>query len=266
MNKLPDNKDIDQKNWFSLFDGRHNILLAVAPPLLLSIGSSSAILSNHLLGAIAVWGSIAIVIFTGGIITLFKGMPVWGDTWLGTFLIFIALIIRLFIEECKWGGSLVSFSFMTSVTTVFICLMLLCLILFVALKSWRRAGLLGIGLSITLSIGIWNTFARPPFSQGNLALFAAPIGLLTAACIYLYLRKSDKIRIIVLTIVWVTSLSTPLVSSYVYQEWFHMRGKVFPLISLMSILSILLWCGPIMAWTISIVRKMATGLFINSSE
>ena len=87
-------------------------------------------------------------------------------------------------------------------------------------------------------------------------MLVAPIGIMTAACIYLYARKSDAVRILSLLVVWLICIFTVLVSNRVYQEWFSERGRAFPLITLMSILSILLWGGPFLSGIISTARKM----------
>ena len=239
----------------SLFDNRRKIMLAVLPPLLLGLGSALAILSNQLFVSIAAWIFIALVISTGGGISLIKGMPAWGDTWLGSLLIFVVLLIRLLMEERQQvDGSLFS-PFVVGTITVLVVLALLSLIVYMALKGWRRSGLVGLGLSSTLGIGIWNTFARPPFNQESLSLCVAPMGIIIAVCVYLYIRKSDTVKILSMISVWLICLSTAFASSFVYQDWFGERGKTFPLFSLMAILSLLLWGGSFLAMTISVARK-----------
>jgi hypothetical protein len=246
-------------------DGR-DVIFAVIPPLLLGLGSAFAILSNSLVGSIAAWVCIAIVIFAGGLITLTRDTPTWGDTWLGSFLILIALLLRLLMEERKEGSPPVFSSLASGAITVLVSLALLTLIIAIARKGWRRGGLVGIGLSTTLGIGIWNTFARLPFNQKDLALLVAPIGVAVAICTYLYVRKSDTARIFILLTIWLICLSTALISSHVYQEWFSDRGRAFPLIALMAILSILLWSGPFLAMTISAARKMPKFRLIKKNE
>lgn len=247
---------------FGLFDNRHDTILATIPPLLFGLGSAFAIWSDQLFGSIAAWVCIALVISAGGAITLIKGMPAWGDTWLGTFLIFIALFLRLLMEEGKGVGLPISSPLISGVVTVLISIALIALIITVALKGWRRVGLVSIGLSTALEIGIWDTFARPPFNRGDLSLLVAPIGIITAVCIYLYVRKSDTVRFFSFMIIWILCLLTVWISSHVYKEWFNAHDRAFPSISMMAVLSILLWSGPLMAWTISFGQKIAKRLLI----
>ena len=252
MKKVLDNRNSSTEYKVGLFDNMHDTILAVIPPLLLGVGSALAIFSNQLVVSIAAWVCIAVTISAGGAIALIRGMPAWGDTWLGSLLIFIALFLRLLMEE----GILLS-PLARGAITVLVITAVATLIIAITLKGWRRTGLVSIGLSSTLAIGIWNTFARPPFNKGELALLVAPIGIMTAACIYLYARKSDAVRILSLLVVWLICIFTVLVSNRVYQEWFSERGRAFPLITLMSILSILLWGGPFLSGIISTARKMA---------
>lgn len=240
MNKVFINGNYNRENMLRLFDNRSKIILAVLPPLLFGLGSAFAILSNQLIVSIAAWILIALIISTGGGISLFRGMPAWGDTWLGSLLILIALLLRLLMEEVKQADVPVLSPLVSSTITVLVGLTLLGLIFAIALKGWRRTGLVGIGLSSTLGIGLWNTFARPPFNQDILALCVAPIGLAIAVCIYLYIRKSDKIKILAIMSIWLICLSTAFISSFVYKGWFNERGKAFPLFSLMAIISLLL--------------------------
>jgi len=256
MIKVLANSNNDKENISRLLDNRRDIILVVLPPLLFGLGSAIAVLSSQLLGSIAAWVFIAIIISAGGMIALIRGMPAWGDTWLGSFLILIALLLRLLMEEGKETGLPIFSSFMSDAITVLVSLALLALIIAIALKGWQRTGLVSIGLSTTLGIGIWNTFARPPFNQENLTLLVAPIGLAIAICIYLYVRKSDMVRVLALVGIWLINLSTALISSRVYQDWFSERGKTFPLISLIAILSVLLWGGPFLRLIVSGLYEM----------
>lgn len=265
MNNAFVNGNSSKEHRFGAFKNRHEAILAVVPPLLLGFGSAFAILTNQLVASIATWICIALAISAGAAIALIRGMPIWGDIWLGTFIIFSALILRLLMEEGKGASLSVSSPLMSSVITVFVFFMLMVLIITIVLKGWRRVGLVSIGLSTTLVIGIWITFARPPFNREDLALLVAPIGIVTAVCTYLYMRKSDMVRVFSLIFVWLLCLSTVWMANHVYHEWFNERGRAFPFIALMIILSVLLWAGPFMVWTISFGRKMAKHLPIKKN-
>jgi hypothetical protein len=265
MNQPFSRRKSNEEYMLRLFDNRRKIILTVLPPLLLGLGSVLAILSNQLVVSVTVWIFLALIISTGGVISLIRGMPAWGDTWLGSLLILVILLIRLLMEEGKQADAAVLSPIMSNVITVIVALALLGLIFVIALKGWQRTGLVGIGLSSTLGIGIWNTFARPPFNQEILSLSVAPIGMIMAVCVYLYVRKSDTVKILSIMSIWLICLSTALVSNFVYQGWFSERGRAFPLFSLMAILSLLLWVGPFMAMMISALRRMTKHLIFNKN-
>jgi hypothetical protein len=248
-----------------MMDDKRLALTAGLPPFLLGLGVA---LSSLLHGA--QWQSMpswrfylsiaallipAAVVAGGGLFALFKKMPDWSLTWVGTgFIGFVLLLKGIADEQADVGKFLISQSG-DSILTIVLFIIGLGLLGIVSLRGWRNAGLLSIGLSVTLGLSVCGYITAAPFNRHDLSLIALPVGLLLALLIYLYIRGSDMTRFAVLLGVAILNVGTVLMANQVWRDWLTSRNKPSPILPLLVLIMALLLSGPVMGAMVQPIRK-----------
>ena len=188
--------------------------------------------------------AIGIVAFYG----LLQRQPDWSWTWIGTAYMGVSLFVKTASEEQAEVGRYILSAIGDVVIVIAVLLTGAVLITMAAFKGWRRAGLFSIGAAGTLALSFCMAITVAPFHRHDLALFAAPIGLLQALLLYTYVRGTDQGRIAAILGIGVINAGIALLASRVWQEWLANQGRPSPLLALLVIMSIVLISGPVWAW------------------
>ena len=239
---------------------RGRAVLASLPPLILGVGIALAVLPTFLTGGswfdltdgqqVLVIGLAlipVIVIGVGGFVTVIRGIPDWGYPWIGSALMGAAVLVKTFAEErAEVGGYLLS-PMGDGVLALAIVLAGGVMLLIAARRGWAQAGLMGMGYVATFGITVFSMVRAAPFRRDDLALLAAPMGLLQAGLVYLYVRREagHSARWAYLVGLWVLNSMPVLMAHQVWQPWLSARGRTSPLVPLLVIVTLLAWAGPV---------------------
>jgi hypothetical protein len=239
---------------------RGTAALAALPPLILGMGIALTALPMLSTGGswfdLAGWQQALVIVFAllpvgtigvGGVIAAARGVPDWGYTWLAGTLMGAALVVKTLAEErAEVGGAIVS-----PVVDAGIALAIVLaggvVLLVAAWRGWAQAGLTGSGYVAVFGISLFSTVRAAPFNRSDLALLAAPVGLLQAGLFYLYVRGRGEhpARWGYLLGMWVLNGLPILMAHRVWQPWLSARGRTSPLVPLLVILTMLACAGPI---------------------
>lgn len=244
---------------------RREIIIATLPPIILGLGITTASLITHkpwytlpqwrLMLSIAILLASGFLIGCGAMYALFRRIPDWGYTWVGTAFMGTVLFIHTILGELSDDGNL----FVTDEVGIAITLLFMLLgfifLLFSSWRGWQRAGLFSIALSITFALSLWQAVVAAPFNRYDVAIFALPLGLLIAILIYLYFKGSDTTRVLVIFGVAVLNVFVIFIAVSAWDAWLENAGKPSPLLPLIVILTLLLVTGPIAAGIMRPIRS-----------
>jgi hypothetical protein len=239
---------------------RGTAVLAALPPLILGLGIALAVLPMLPAGRtwfeLAAWqqGLVTVlallpaaVIGVGGVIALVRGIPDWGYTWIGSTLMGAAVLVKTIAEERADVGLAMVSPAVDAGIALAIVLAGGIVLLIAAWHGWAQAGLTGVGYVAIFGISLFSVVRAAPFNRGDLALLAAPMGLLQAGLIYLYVQRSGgrPARWGYLLGLWLLNGVPVLMAHRVWQPWLSARGRPSPVLPLLVIVTMLGWAGPI---------------------
>jgi hypothetical protein len=239
---------------------RRSEIAACVPPLLFGLGIAlNALIYQGPWDKVPMWRlilSIAIglipmiVIGVGALLAIVRRLPDWGWTWLGSTFMGIVLFIKTLVEEmADEGRPLTPPAGETTLLIVFFIIVVI-LIGTAAIRGWRQAGLLSFGFSGTFVLSLSMAITAAPFNRTDLALLAAPIGLLISLLVYIFIRGSEPTRVAVILGTALLNFGVVLMANQVWATWIISRGSPSPLIPLLILSTILLLTGPIAGWVI----------------
>ncbi len=236
---------------------RREIIIAALPPIILSLGITTASLITHKPWyALPQWRltlSVVLLLASGFLVgcgatyALFRRIPDWGYTWVGTAFMGAVLSIHTILGELSDEGKLFISDGAGSALALFFMLTGLIFLFFSAWRGWQRAGLFSLTLSITFALSLWQAVVAAPFNRYDVAIFALPLGLLIAVLIYLYFKGSDTTRVLVIFGVAVLNMFIIFIAVAAWDTWLENTGKPSPNLPLIIILTTLLLAGPIAA-------------------
>jgi hypothetical protein len=245
---------------------RREAVIATLPPLLFGLGiAANAVILGGPWYAVPKWRLIlsivavlapAAMVAIGGFIALIRRVPDWGYSWLGACLAGLFLLANVVGEELAESGMNPVPPEAEFVIGVLLLLMLLGALILAALSAWQRAGLVSIGLSSTLAISLCGAVASPPFHRRDLALLAAPVGILLAVLIYVYVRRSTRTQIAVVLGVGTLNVGLALMANQAWHAWLVERGRPSPVLPLLVVMTGLLLAGPIIGLFMRPLRRM----------
>ncbi len=235
-------------------DGRAH-LLAVLPPLAFGLAiAMSALLVGGPWRTVPPWrmtlGLLMILLFgvvisAGTLVALKRGLPDWGYTWLGAFLVSLLLLANVVADElAESGRHIVSPAVETSIGLVLVLILLAALVVSAA-RGWARAGLLSIGLAGTLGLSLLHAVTVAPFYRHDLALLAAPLGVVFALLIDVFVRRANTTRLAVLAGFAAMNAGLAWTANLAWSEWFIARNQASLVWPLLVILTGLLLAGPL---------------------
>lgn len=244
-------------------------LIASLPPLLLGlgIGLGATIVCRprygvplwRLLVGVAPQLAAAAVLGCGALVALILRLPRWGYTWTGAGCMLVVLGVKVLADElAEVGRPIISppVDVVIGVLTLVACLAVLGA---AAWRGWREAGLVSMGIATVFGLSLFSCLAVPPFNRHDLALLAAPVGLVWAALIYLYIRRSVPVRIAVLVVIGLINAGIACMADLAWHSWYASRGKPSPLLPLLIFLTGSLFAGPLLAAILRPLRRIMTG-------
>jgi hypothetical protein len=254
----------EDKSW--RIENRRDALIASLPPVLFGICIA--------LGALVVWGpwytiprwrlmtGFAIVMVPGAIIglgalwALKKRILPWGHTWVGSAAMGLVAFVKTIAEErADFGLPLLS-PVLDIVVGILLFVGIMLLVGVYAWHGWRRAGMVSLGFATIAGMASFSMAMAAPFNRHDLALLAAPTGLVMASLIYLYLRKGDAGRIIAILGYGVMNSVVFLVIASI---WNLPPDRPSPVIPFLIVLTGAVLVGPIAGLIGRPMRKVIQG-------
>lgn len=250
---------------------RREAVFAVLPPILFGLGVAlDSLIRGGPWNTIPTWRlylSIGVGLFpmliiaVVGLYALAKRMPDWSLTWVGAGYMGFVLLIKTASEELADVGRFIISPTFDILLALFILLGGILILSFAAMRGWRRAALFSIGMAVVFCLSLFLSVTSAPFYRHDLAVFAAPVGLVLSLLTFAYIKGSDQIRILVLLGVAVIDLSPVLVTNQVWGEWLSNAGRPSLSLPLLALLTAVLASGPAMGFILGALRK-----YINRSK
>jgi hypothetical protein len=180
--------------------------------------------------------------------SLLREIPDWSWTWIGAAYMGVTMFVKTASEEQADVGKYLISEFGDIFIVIAVLLCGAVLITLAAFKGWQRAGLFSIGAAGTLALSFYMAITVAPFHRHDLALIAAPVGLLQSYLVYKYLGGDDRVRMGTLLGVGMINVGIILLATQVWTQWYTDRGRSSPLLALLVIINLVLISGPLWAW------------------
>jgi hypothetical protein len=197
-----------------------------------------------------------LIVGLGGLWALIKRMPAWGYTWVGAAGMGLVLFVKTLAEEQADAGLPLLSPVLDVVVGVVLLLGIALLLGITAWHGWRRAGMVSLGFATVAGMASFSMATAAPLNRYDLALLAAPVGLVMSLLTYLFVRKGDLGRII--TVAGFGLLNTVMLL-IVARAWELPSVNVFPVIPFLVVLTGALLVGPIAGLIGRPVRKIIQG-------
>jgi hypothetical protein len=218
-------KTIDE---FGAQEGRKSLWMSL-PPLLLGLGVMiGAFIRTDVWYRLPSWQlnlSIGIMLFSGvivsgvGLVALFRRIPDWGLTWLGSAFMGFVLTLQVFLEELIDEGMLTLEPILEVGLGLGLFLTGLALLLIIAARGWSRSGLFTLAAAATMGLSLLQSVTAAPINRDDLALLAGPLGLIFALLIYFYCQKPGAIRWFALVLTGLINVGAVLVMANAWSGW-----------------------------------------------
>ena len=254
----------ENKTWH--IEDRRNAILASLPPVMMGFGIA--------LGALVIWkpwytipnwrlliGFVlmmlpGLIIGLGGIWTLIKHIPPWGYTWVGAAAMGLILFVKTLAEERADSGLPLLSPVLDNLIAILLLLGIMILIGIFAWRGWRQAGLISLGFATMAGMSSFSMATAAPLNRYDLALLAAPVGLVMSLLMYLYVRKGDLGRVISIAVFGLLNTVMLLV---VAKAWELPTVHAFPIVPFLVVLTGALLVGPLAGLVGRPVRKVIRG-------
>jgi hypothetical protein len=254
----------EDKSW--RIEKHNDAIVASLPPMMVGLGIALGALIIwepwytiprwRLLSGFAIMMLPGLLVGLGGLWALIKRMPVWGYTWVGATGMGLVLFIKMIAEErADFGLPLLS-PVMDIVILILLLLALTTIIGVSAWQGWRHAGMVSLGFATMAGMASFSMVTAAPFNRYDLALLAAPVGLIMASLIYLYVNKGDGERVIAIL---VFGAMNALMFFVVASIWNLPEGNPSPVIPFLVVLTGALLVGPIAGLIGGPVRRVIQG-------
>ena len=254
----------EDKSW--RIEDRRDAIIASLPPVLVGFGIA--------LGALVVWEPWytiprwrlmtgfaimmlpGLLIGLGGLWALIKRVPPWGHTWIGATGMGLVLFVKTIAEERADFGLPIISPVMDNVIAIILLIGIAVLIGVSAWQGWRHAGMVSLGFASMAGMASFSMATAAPFNRYDLALLAAPVGLIMASLIYLYVSKGDGGRVVAILVFGVMNA---VVFFIVASIWNLPEGSPSPVIPFLIVLTGALLVGPIAGLIGRPVRRVIRG-------
>ena len=196
------------------------------------------------------------VLFVVGLIALAKGVPAWGATWLGGGLAALAILINVAAEERAEVGLPLISPVGDAIVAGVLFLVILIALTRVALRGWRKAGLVSVGMSMVLGLTLFSSVVNPPFNRVDLGLLALPAALLFAGLVVVYVTKGDVARWAALLAVEGVNVGFVLLGNQVWRDFVAGQGGTSSPWPFLVVLTGTLVAGPALAFVLRWFRVL----------
>ena len=260
--------DMTSQDELSSMSKRQAISMAI-PPLLLGLGImfSSMIRTDvwYRLPAWQLYLSVAVVFLPGiivgivGLLALFKRIPDWGLTWVGSAFMGFTLSTQVVVKELTEEGWLSLKPLTETALGLSFFFVGFLLLILAAIRGWPRAGLFTIAVACTMGLSLFQSLTAAPFNRDDIALLAGPLGLIFGVLIYVYIRHPGILRILLLVGIGLINGCVAFIATNAWRSWFENRGTASPLIPLLVILTGLLFSGPVSGVILRPIKRLVGG-------
>lgn len=180
------------------------------------------------------------------ILALLRRVPDGFWLWMGVAYMGFTLFVKTFSEERAEVGRAMLTPTLDIALAVAVLLFGIGLMIWAAWRGFRQAGLLGIGLSGTLALSFFLAVTAAPFYRHDLALAAAPVGVVFTALAYAFLRGSTTARVGVLAATLVINIGSIAMGMNAWSDWLEEQGRAAPLLPLLILSAGLLLSSPLL--------------------
>ena len=240
----------EDRSW--RIEDRRDAIIASLPPVMMGFGIA--------LGALIVWEPWytiprwrlmtgfaimmlpGLLIGLGGLWALIKRVPSWSHTWIGAAGMGLVFFVKTIAEERADFGLPMLSPVMDNVIAIVLLIGIAALIGVSAWQGWRHAGMVSLGFATMAGMASFSMATAAPFNRYDLALLAAPVGLIMASLMYLYVRKGDGGRVVAILVFGVMNA---VVFFIVASIWNLPEGSPSPVIPFLVVLTGALLVGPI---------------------
>jgi hypothetical protein len=254
----------EDKSW--RIEDRHDAMIASLPPALMGFGIA--------LGALVVWEPWdtipswrlitgfafmmlpGLIIGVGGLWALMKRIPSWSLTWIGAAGMGLVLFVKTLAEERADSGLALLSPVLDNILAIVLLLGIMILIGVSAWQGWRHAGMVSLGFATMAGMSSFSMATAAPLNRYDLALLAAPVGLVMSALTYLFVRKGDLGRVIAIAGFGLLNAVMMLV---VAKAWEMPLVHAFPVIPFLVVLTGALLVGPLAGLIGRPLRRMIQG-------
>jgi hypothetical protein len=254
----------EDKSWH--IEDRRDAMIASLPPVLMGFGIALGarvvwepwytIPRWRLLTGFAIMMLPSLIIGLGGLWALIKRVSPWAHTWIGAAGMGLVLFVKTLAEErADFGLPLLS-PVIDIVIGITLMTGIAILIGVSAWQGWRHAGMVSLGFATMAGMASFSMATAAPFNRYDLALWSAPVGLVMAALIYLFVRSGDGGRIIAILGYGVMNAIVFLVVANI---WNLPPDRPSPVIPFLIVLTGALFVGPIAGLIGRPVRKVIQG-------
>jgi hypothetical protein len=254
----------EDKSW--RIENRRDAIIASLPPVLMGVGIAFGarivwepwytIPRWRLLTGFAIMMLPGLIIGLGGLWALIKRVPPWAHTWIGATGMGLVLFVKMIAEErADFGLPLISPA-MDTVVLILLLLVLTTIVGVSAWQGWRHAGMVSLGFATMAGMASFSMATAAPFNRYDLALLAAPVGLILASLIYLFVSKGDGERVIAILVFGVMNA---FVFFVVASIWNLPEGDPSPVVPFLVVLTSALLVGPLAGLIGRPVRKVILG-------
>lgn len=255
---------IEDKSW--RIENRKEAFIASLPATLFGMGLAFGALITwkpwHEIPTWRLWAGIVFILFPsliialGGIIALIKRIPAWGYTWVGASAMGFVLFVKTLAEEQADYGLPMLSPVMDVVLTIAILLGVAGLIGFSAWQGWRHAGMVSLGFATMAGMSSFSMATAAPLNRTDLALLAAPVGLVMSLLTYLFVRRGDLGRVFAIV---GFGLLNAVMLLIVAKAWDLPSVHAFPVVPFLVVLTGTLLVGPIAGLIGRPVRRVILG-------
>ena len=254
----------EDRSW--RIEDRRDAIIASLPPLMMGLGIA--------LGALVIWepwytiprwrlmSGFAIMVFPGlliglgGFWALIKRVPPWGHTWVGAAGMGLVLFVKTIAEErADFGLPMIS-PVVENVIAILLLVGIMVLIGVFAWQGWRHAGMVSLGFATMAGMASFSLATAAPLNRYDLALLAAPVGLVMSLLTYLFVRKGDLGRVISIVGFGLVNAIMLLV---IAAAWDLPSPRIFPALPFLVVLTGALLVGPITGLVGRPLRKVIQG-------
>jgi len=198
----------------------------------------------------------ALIIALGGIVALIKRFPAWGYTWVGASAMGFVLFVKTMAEEqADFGVPLLSPA-MNVLLAIAILLGVAALIGFSAWQGWRHAGMVSLGFATMAGMSTFSMATAAPLNRSDLALLAAPVGILMSLLTYVFVRQGDLGRVLAIA---GFGLLNAVMLFIVADAWAIPSVHAFPVLPFLIVITGALLVGPVAGLIGGPVRRVIRG-------